>query len=1011
MNNNMKQYNQPMVVSNPNIFQISIIESIGVAHEKQVLFIDIPQTIELPEVFTVVDGDLVVLGQRSTADRNKAFLYLSISPFDEINLTLGAKQTDINPQVNCFIKNEVADISNENFALRVVYGAKLYTEPKILNIGDLPGVILNCKETSGQWRGKSYIDTHEAVESITGEIIEQGPIRIIYRYTVKFVNEKYYTADVTVDAGMQFAVISESFSAGIGDQIIWDFSAENLPDELYLLDSTPLFSTQPLSYFYDSRIARLAMWTQYSQLKDFSDGYAFRIQNSQDVIGFITLEGGTWYGNRLNQMDLWCRRWVAESPATRRLHPAESKADAFPSVDERIPGRGVSRNQPHLTVEGWIEKGRRKFALLISTTSRIKPQESTEQNVLNMTGCEPKLGHFDMTPQRELYKRSQSLLRKIHTQFGMYPLADMAKSCFIWNDDFNTESSFSYPNDIFIPHLHHDKLDVGIATMKDFIDSRIYGFWEGGGSAHTNCVVSRPVAPLMFRLTVMMRSGEIAAEDMKLFRAHFAFLSYMFESDNYYPGWSTMLPVGDDNSTEPTWEGMPNQNFYTDVITLYGTAAQLFPAHPQAAVWQEKFIKHWHRQLAYHMYPESGIWEESHTYYHHVLHTVLPLLLRRKADEVDDEFTNPAFQQLASSALHQLTPPDAYFDNCRHIVPFGDHNVEINHFQYLYHILSVAFAGINPLLSGQFAWAYRGLKGEKPLSVDSIPLPWKSEYLQGLGVMFRDKNIDGTETLLAFRSGSAWGHHHNDDGSIQFYTHNRAMIVDAGFSERNTKELKFAANGHSRWSTKHNLPQDHLWRFTRGRVVADGLDAAVPFITSFNPVYAISMEQMHARVINPGIHSFRTVIQLSSDSFMIIDRTTTPVLQETHFHIPGTAINIADNGEITRNWEDSALLIKPLYPLNIPITTTVIPASNRENVDYTTTRVTFDIDTTPLSAYIISAIGKNESFPEIIINADNVAININGKELLIKLLLDNVAICDNEGMNLVVPLSLYIKPC
>ncbi len=76
--------------------------------------------------------------------------------------------------------------------------------------------------------------------------------------------------------------------------------------------------------------------------------------------------------------------------------------------------------------------------------------------------------------------------------------------------------------------------------------------------------------------------------------------------------------------------------------------------------------------------------------------------------------------------------------------------------------------------------------------------------------MFRDTNSDGFETLMALRSGSAWAHHHNDDGSIQFYSHGRAMIVDTGFSERNIKELKFSANGHSRWSTKNNLPQDHL---------------------------------------------------------------------------------------------------------------------------------------------------------------------------------------------------------
>ncbi len=193
--------------------------------------------------------------------------------------------------------------------------------------------------------------------------------------------------------------------------------------------------------------------------------------------GLITLEGGAWRGNRLNQMELWCRRWKSELPDTRKLHPAESKADAFPSINECIPGRGTSQNQPHLSVEGWIEKGARKFALLISTTERIKPDSKAAQNVLNLTGCEPSLGHFEMKPQRNLYKENLSLLRKIHTQHGMFPLFDMAKACFIWDEDFTVDLSFTYPNDIFVPHLHHDKLDTGTETMRDFIESRVYGFW------------------------------------------------------------------------------------------------------------------------------------------------------------------------------------------------------------------------------------------------------------------------------------------------------------------------------------------------------------------------------------------------------------------------------------------------------------------------------------------------------------------------------------------------------
>ncbi len=168
---------------------------------------------------------------------------------------------------------------------------------------------------------------------------------------------------------------------------------------------------------------------------------------------------------------------------------------------------------------------------------------------------------------------------------------------------------------------------------------------------------------------------------------------------------------------------------------------------------------------------------------------------------------------------------------------------------------------------------------------------------------------------------------------------------------------------------------------------------------------------MHARFINPGFHSFRTVIQLSSDTYMIIDRTTTPAQQETHFNIPGINLQFADNGEIISTWDDSSLRITPLYPLNIPVSTAVIAAAKRENVDFTTTRVTFDIDSAPISAYIISACGKDGIFPKIVIDIDNIDVEVDNKNMKIKLSLNDVAINYNSDIQQVIPLLTVPEIC
>jgi hypothetical protein len=86
-----------------------------------------------------------------------------------------------------------------------------------------------------------------------------------------------------------------------------------------------------------------------------------------------------------------------------------------------------------------------------------------------------------------------------------------------------------------------------------------------------------------------------------------------------------MLPPTEVNSFDPTMRGMANQNFYTDVIAIFGTIGLLFPNHPEADQWVADFITDFERQLTVHVYP-SGVWEESHTYWQHVLFTVLPVI-------------------------------------------------------------------------------------------------------------------------------------------------------------------------------------------------------------------------------------------------------------------------------------------------------------------------------------------------------------------------------------------------
>jgi hypothetical protein len=491
--------------------------------------------------------------------------------------------------------------------------------------------------------------------------------------------------------------------------------------------------------------------------------------------------------------------------------------------------------------------------------------------------------------------------------------------------------------------------------MADYLAARVYGFWEGSGSAFTNPVVSRRIAPEMFRFEWLAGQWAFSDEERRLVRAHFAFLMYLFASENYYAGDASMLPVDSPDALDPTLAGMANQNFYTDVINVYGTGAQVFWAHPRAPHWRRLFIERWQRQLEYHMYPESGLWEESHTYYHHVLHTVLPTFLRRRADGVDDPFAHVPFQKLVGAEIPQLTPRDAFFEGGRHVVIFGDHSIELRRHRYLFYVMAEAFAPHNPSLAENLAWAYREMLGQKPVAVAPKAPVLRNEYVQGLGVMFRGTDANGQESLMALRSGNAWGHHHNDDGSLQFYAKGRAMLVDAGFGGVSMGRRKFEAGGHSRWGLKHLEAVNCLWRFNRGWISKSELEGPLAFATACSPIFMVRAGADPARMLRRPVQHFRSVVQINPATYLVVDVADTDHDQMVAFHIPGEGNVTPDDMGARASFDgDCRLAVQSLTAQRPPHLVMDHP-KNPQHSAFVTTALEYNLGRESISAFLLIA--------------------------------------------------------
>lgn len=949
-----------------NPYRLTIRESLGIAHETQVVEIPVPES--SPALFYLRDepsGRLYPV-QSSQQQPGRGFLLLSIEPDQVLSLipTEAANAPEAETSVSIAEKKGAWIVKNGKFAIELSSGHQRFWKSRSKPI---LGPVRRVREGNGPWRGRTFFDTANGALREQAAWREKGPLRAIYHYRIEFAEGGFYELELTVDAALDFARMRETFQGAASDQIVWDFAGSDLPERLSLLDTDASSTTRWLHYHLDQRHARLWCWTQCSQLHDLSDGFSMHFTGSDDVVGLVSFEGGKWNGNALNHLEGWTRRWQASDPTTRRI-PADAKADSFPGTD-CIPARGHSINDPHFTLEGWLRHGERRFALVVSTEARLSSLAALE-GANKEKDSSLELLHFESVPRRDVYRRVQGRLRRIHIQHGMMPLQDQLGMTFNWPLEKSFGPDGDAPNagrqlawEISRTHSAPPSEDDpdSIRLIDNFLRARVYGFWEGSGATYSNCVVSRRVGPDMLHFEKLAGEGKFDAGQIARWRAWFSFMAHLYHTDHFYPGPSTMEPIESANSVEPTIAGMSNQNFYTDIITLFAFAAQVFPGHPSAKAWRKKFLLNWRRQLEYHVFPKSGVWEESHTYYEHVLATVLPLFLRRKADGEGDAFADPAYQKLVAGAIPQMTPRNAVVDGCRHLVPFGDHGVDPNRVRYLFRELARAFAPHAAELAGNLAWVSMEMKGEALPNVPARAPKFVTGYLEGLGFFFRGNVGTGAESLLALRSGMAWGHHHNDDGSIQFYAQGRALIVDSASSQPQERgERKALSAGQSRATVEGIEPLNHLWRFNRGWILESQVGEDLAYAVAGTPVFATMPKNLSATPLLRALWELRAVIELAPAVYLIADYLDASQRHTVRFHVAHREVALEGNNVSASFGADCRLEIAPLFKTEPPALSLDRPVNPAKIPQEITTSVEYGGVTGPWSLFIVAALDTND---------------------------------------------------
>lgn len=796
-------------------------------------------------------------------------------------------------------------------------------------VGGLPAAALRgvsgpagggCK--SAVMRGRSFYETHHRLVGISTSILEEGEVRSVVEVRADFVGGGYHITRFTLDTWQPFTRIEEEFSLHEGAQVVFDLHGADLPDTAFILDATPAYSSVWLHWGIDRQIAALGAWSQQSQLA-LCDGYALRLPGDGGVIGFFCIDGGRWRGNRLNSLEAWVRRWRGDDPLTRRLVRPEAKADSMHGY-ECIPERDRGDCCGHLCVEGWLGQGRREWGLLFCPENEFVPKTGDDRGGAVSGG----IGHFEDSLPRAQYENTQGLLRRLHIRHGVFPLQRQLDICCNWREQEVTEDiarqrEALLRSPLLWAHLgKHAGEEQGCwrmgeidwetqkRRMLEYLRVRVESFWYGAGIASTNPVSSRRIAPLMFlyeHLRAGGGEGGLTPAEAAQIRAWFSFLAGLMADPNYYPGWSAMLPADSSDSLDPTLMGMANQNFYTDVYTIPGTLGQIFTDHPRAQDWRAHFTAQLSRQMQVHVYPESGVWEESHTYFQHVLHTLLPLLLRRVRDGEAEEtfFDRPVFRRMVRAILAQRTAPDQLYGGRRHIVPLGDHDGNPAAWAHIWAALAGGVAPYDKELAENLRWFATETGGAETLPPAAAAQPREllphDEHLAGLGVFLRAR-ANGDETLLALRAGAAWGHHHDDEGSIWLYAFGRPLLADAACGEVQKSGRKFSAQGHSRWLPAQGSVRNYLFRFNRGAVIRSRLNAGLAFAESFIPSVLDPAGGRRALPLERPLRHWRTVVRLGAHCYLLFDHTAEAIASELHFHLTTKKVARAEDAP-RADWE------------------------------------------------------------------------------------------------------------
>ncbi len=614
---------------------------------------------------------------------------------------------------------DTAIVDTGTFRARVPVGSADFERPA--SAFDVPGPVVAVSRDGERWIGSGYLDSMQRVVRIDCET-EHGPVYFESRIEYTFSNGGTYTVRVRFYRDKPYAQLTEDFDVGGNTKFIfsfddWEADVFFFPGDQNLVRWREVAGADnpPGDYIEIEGQTALARLVIWSQFNYFDGKQETIALRSSDDLAV-----GAFY----IRPDKWTRAGTNHVDLYKR-----------PEVPGDRLSRGVAgldRAEERIAMEAWLNEGHRRWAIFANDGDDH---------------------HF---------------FAKAHLQEGVWPLDRINRLTLVWNSDGSPVApEDTKPGDSPVggPAASVLKNTGGRSGLQYF-----------NGSNH-QIRSTRPRTEPWEESPVEVTAGPEQNNDMVLR----AMRAYMSMDDSAYPSIRAMLPWTDPEAINPFYQGMENQNFNADLYRYVATHGVELARrnHPEAM----KFIEHAETSLDMaldtYVYPESGCWEESHTYANHTLRTVMPLVEALEANGRRNFFDDPRFARMLEFFIYVYSPYDDAFDG-RVVPPVGDHGLSTDGPADRLARWMDGFARSDDpevrQIMQRVAWMVAEDGGEVPEGLKPEPVDLGSRWLQGYGTVMRAfREVSGgdpEETFLVLRAGQSWGHHHQDKGQLWFWGRN-----------------------------------------------------------------------------------------------------------------------------------------------------------------------------------------------------------------------------------------------